>query len=297
MQRVTIKAFAKINLTLDVLGKRPDGYHEVIMIMQGISVYDFIDIKKTECLGIELHCDAVDLETGPSNLAYQAAMLLAKDFPQIKGVEIDLKKGIPIAAGLGGGSSDGAAVLIAMNELFDLELSLEELRNYGAQLGSDVPFCLQPLTALAKGRGEQIEELSTPHTLWMVLAKPPFGVSTKKVYDHLNHVKILERPDIKAAIDALKEQNVHKLNRTMANVLEYATYDLYPELKKWANEIFNLGAMKVMMSGSGPTLIAFCDSEENALKIASLWVKPDWKIFVTRTLNEGDLNGRVEFYE
>jgi 4-diphosphocytidyl-2-C-methyl-D-erythritol kinase len=283
MESLEIRAYVKINLMLDVLYKRPDGYHEVEMIMQGINLFDLLEIKK-HGTKLCLNCNHKELDNGPSNLAWQAAALLIKDFPNINGVEINLQKNIPVAAGLAGGSTDAAAVLLGMNELFDLNLDREKMLEYAAKLGSDVPFCLLPLTALAIGRGEKIRMLPICPRLWMVVAKPPFGVSTKEVYGHLSNVAILRRPDLQLALGALENNRVAELYKAMRNVLEYSTYDLHPELRDWANELQQIGATKVIMSGSGPTLIAFCENENAARMLAAKWQKPGWAVFTSKTL-------------
>ena len=289
MESLRIRAFAKINLVLDVLHKRPDGYHEVEMIMQGINLCDLLEIKKHDGK-ICLHCDDKELGTGPENLAWQAAALLINDFSDINGVEIDLQKNIPVAAGLAGGSSDAAAVLLGMNGLFDLKLSRERLLEYAAKLGSDVPFCLLPLTALAKGRGEKITMLPGCPRLWITIAKPPFGVSTKEVYTHLANVAIDRRPDLHLALRTLENGKIHDLYKAMGNVLEYSTYDLYPKLRESAEDLKESGASKVMMSGSGPTLIAFCENEKESRMLAAKWQKPGWQVLPSRTLGTEDMD-------
>ena len=292
MQKVSVKGYAKINLTLDVLGKRDDGYHEVAMLMQGIDLYDVVTLEKRGA-GISLESNWQELSSGSDNLAYQAAALLQKDFPVIDGIHINLKKRIPLAAGLAGGSSNAAAVLLGLNYLYDLGLSLNKLRAYGASLGSDVPFCLHPLTALATGRGEMISELPPCPPLWLVLVKPPFGVSTKEVYGHLEEVIIKKRPSLAGALKALKTGDLALLYNSMANVLEYATFDLYPELRQGLEKLIKAGAKKAMMSGSGPTLIAFVENKSRAEELASSWPKSDWRVEVTRSLGPGDLDRRV----
>jgi 4-diphosphocytidyl-2-C-methyl-D-erythritol kinase len=292
MQQVSVKGYAKINLTLDVLGKRDDGYHEVAMIMQGINLYDVVTLEKRKA-GIMLDSNLLELSSGPDNLAYQAAALLQKDFPVIEGIHIKLSKKIPLAAGLAGGSTDAAAVLLGLNLLYKLGLSLDQLRTYGSCLGSDIPFCLHPLTALATGRGEMIKELPPCPPLWLVLVKPPFGVSTKEVYGHLKEVIIKERPSLERALEALETGDLGLLYHSMANVLEYATFDLYPELQHGVEKLRNAGAKKAMMSGSGPTLIAFVENETKAKELASSWTKSDWQVVVTRSLGPRDLDRRI----
>lgn len=297
MQGVKVKAYAKTNLALDVLGKRQDGYHEVAMVMQGIDLYDILEIEKIQGREIILTCDSACLDTGPDNLAYRAAILLQKECGLTRGVRINLSKAIPIAAGLGGGSSDAAGILLGVNTLYNLGLTNTELLILAAQLGSDVPFCLTPLTALAQGRGEIISPLPPSPPFWLVLFKPPYGVSTKEVYRHLSHVSIGKKPHLPAIIKAIKEMRPGDLFQHMGNVLEYSTYDLHPDLQEYADKIKNLGAEKVMMSGSGPTLAAFVDNEETARRLASMWIQSDWEVIIARSLQPEDLKGRVMEYE
>lgn len=297
MNSICIKAYGKINLALDVMGKREDGYHEVAMIMQGIELHDTIKIQKNISQNIELSCNKKELENGPENLAYQAAELLLNDF-STGGIKIHIDKRIPVAAGLAGGSTDAAAVLLGMNKLFNLQLSLTALQKYAELLGSDVPFCLNPLTSLATGRGERIKRLAECPKLWMVLYKPPFGVSTKDVYSHLQKITIKKRPDLNRITKAIEEKNRNGLYNNMVNVLEYATFDLYPNLGEWAKEINTYGGLRVMMSGSGPTLIAFVEDRNEALEMASMWRdKYKWDIIVSRTIEPCDLDRRMVVYE
>ncbi len=293
MDRIGLKAFAKINLTLDVLGKRADGYHEVAMIMQGIDLHDTVWIEKRADRGVVLTCDHPDLAADSTNLVYRAAELILSRFPRICGAALHLYKRIPIAAGLGGGSSDAAAVLLGMNALFGLKISWETLLDYAAQLGSDVPFCLKPMISLATGRGEIIQELSCGPSLWILLAKPPFTISTPKIYNHLHKVTVATRPCLDEALYALEKKDNALLYGAMANVLEFPAFDLYPDLQKWAGEIEGLGADKVMMSGSGPTLMGFFKKEEDAKKAALLWNRPSWNVFITRTIGLRDIDGRM----
>ncbi|PKM90043.1 MAG: 4-(cytidine 5'-diphospho)-2-C-methyl-D-erythritol kinase [Firmicutes bacterium HGW-Firmicutes-12] len=294
MKKLTIKAFAKINLALDVLGKRKDGYHEVEMVMQGINLHDIVELEAVEEKGITLTCSIPELETGQGNLAYQAAVLFKKNFKQVSGVKIRLYKRIPIAAGLAGGSADAAAVLIGMNKMFQIGLTLAELEKLAAELGSDVPFCLHPLTALAQGRGEVITELTTSPILELVLLKPPFNASTKEVYGHLQNISVLKRPNIKEVVNAIETKRVEALVKATGNVLEYSTFDLYPQLKEYCKEIMAKGAEKVIMSGSGPTLIAFFSDELPIYKMIPTKDVLGWGIFKVRTLIKEDLEGRMK---
>lgn len=297
MGRLIIKAFAKINLALDVLGRRDDGFHEVEMIMHGINLFDQIEIAPSNEDGIHLVCSSP--ETGPvkDNLAYRAAQLIQQEFGLKTGLTLVIKKNIPVAAGLAGGSADGAAVLLGLNELFDLKLTKEKLLDLAARLGSDVPFCLNPLAAVARGRGELLTDVPCGEVLWLVLLKPPFGVSTEHVYQNLSNVLIEARPDIPGILKSLAEHKLPKAYQKMANVLEYSTFGLYPELLSQARELKGLGVQRVMMTGSGPTLMAFTEGEMQARQLAASWSKKDWDVIVTRTLQREDLEERMTIYE
>jgi len=296
MPKIICKAYGKINLTLDVLGKRPDGYHDILTLFQGISLYDEIILTKVDpdVEELVLTCDLAGLSTGPDNLAYQAALLLRENFPQIVGLRIEILKRIPLAAGLAGGSSDAAAVLLGLNRLYNLELSMKELGKLGARLGSDVPFCLNPLTLIGEGRGERLSEAGNPcPELWLVLCKPPFGVSTKEVYQHFSEVQVTQRPDLAGALVGLQSGDRKLLYASLGNNLEDATFALYPQLSIWAQEITALGAEKVMMAGSGPTLMAFVKNKKEAEKLKSSFEKPNWSVEVVRTITSEDLKGRM----
>lgn len=297
MQKVTIKAYAKINLALDVLGRRNDGFHEVEMVMQGINLYDFVSLEITSEAGIHLDCPYPDTGPPEDNLAYRAARLLQVKYGFTDGIRLSLRKNIPVAAGLAGGSTDGAAVLLGLNYLLELGLSLNILQELASQLGSDVPFCLWPTTAVARGRGELITEVPCPATFWLVLCKPPYGISTAQVYQNLHNVRITKRPDILGLVAALAKNDCEKAYLDMANVLEDSTFALVPQLREQAWALERLGARRVMMTGSGPTLMAFTQKEEDALELAKKLQKPDWNIIVARTLGLSDLRERVELYD
>lgn len=289
MNTIELKAHAKINLTLDVLGLRPDGFHEVAMVMQGILLHDLVKLTRTKEEKIHLTCNIPELEDPRENLAYKAAALIIRDFPQIGGVKIHLEKRIPVAAGLAGGSTDAAAVLLGLNRIFNLGLPGTTLRAYAAQLGSDVAFCLHPLTALAEGRGEKLTPLPECPLLWLVLFKPPFGVSTKDAYLNLHRVKVGARPSWRKMAEALKHQDRDRIIQEMGNVLEYSTFNLHPELAEFAAEIAGLGTQKLMMSGSGPTLLGFVGNEREASLIAGRWEREGWQVIPTRTLTKRDI--------
>ena len=292
MRKITVKAYAKINLGIDVLGKRPDSYHEVRMIMRGITLYDEVELSRQDS-GIIFTCDQGELCAERENLAYIAAEKVCETVGLNLGIRIDLKKRIPIAAGLAGGSSDAAAVILGMDSLYGLKLRLEDLQGIAAKIGSDVPFCLYPLTALAEGRGERITVLPSGPELHMVLCKPTFGISTKAVYDHLSKIKIHSRPKIEKLISVIIAGDRAKLIDNAVNVLEYASFDLHPELYALRKTLLEMGAEKVLMSGSGPTMIGFMDKGDKAEKLALKLRSEGMDAFYARTTRTSDLDGSI----
>ncbi|XXM71860.1 4-(cytidine 5'-diphospho)-2-C-methyl-D-erythritol kinase [Lysinibacillus sphaericus] len=264
--RLSVKAPAKINLSLDVLHKRPDGYHEVEMIMTTIDLADRIELTNLSEDTIKILSHNRFVPDDGRNLAYQAAQLL-KDRLNIKqGVAISIDKVIPVAAGLAGGSSDAAATLKGLNQLWDLGLSTDELADLGAEIGSDVSFCVYGGTALATGRGEKIEHLPAPPNCWVILAKPTIGVSTADVYKNLN-VRNIKHPDTAAMISALNRGSYSDICANLGNVLESVTLDLYPEVAQIKDQMERFGADAVLMSGSGPTVYGLVQYESRLHRI------------------------------
>lgn len=264
--KISVKAPAKINLTLDVLGKREDGYHEVEMVMTTIDLADRIDLVSLEEDIITMDVVEGYVPNDERNLAYQAALKLKEKFGIHKGVHIQLTKNIPVASGLAGGSSDAAATLRALNRLWNLGLSLDELAKIGAEIGSDVPFCVYGGTALAKGRGEKIEPLPSPPPLWVILAKPPIGVSTAEVYNHLQLDNIVHC-NTKQMIEALKEKDIVRICENLHNVLEDVTFERHPEVKHIKEQMLKFGAQGALMSGSGPTVFGIVEKESRMQRI------------------------------
>ncbi len=253
--KVLIKAPAKINLSLDVLHKRSDGYHEVEMIMTTIDLADRIELTLLPDDQIKIVSQNRFVPDDQRNLAYQAAKLLKDKFQIKKGVQINIEKTIPVAAGLAGGSSDAAATLRGLNKLWQLGLSLDELAELGALIGSDVSFCVYGGTALATGRGEKIEHLPAPPSCWVVLAKPLIGVSTADVYGRLQ-LKEITHPNTNKMIEAIQNQDFAGVCKNVGNVLEGVTLNLYPEVAQIKEQMHRFGADAVLMSGSGPTVFA-----------------------------------------
>jgi 4-diphosphocytidyl-2-C-methyl-D-erythritol kinase len=253
--KLLVKAPAKINLSLDVLFKRPDGYHEVEMVMTTIDLADRLELSLLDRDEIQIVSHNRFVPDDERNLAFQAAKLLKKRFGVKQGVRIGIEKNIPVAAGLAGGSSDAAAALRGLNKLWRLGLSLDELAEMSAEIGSDVPFCVYGGTALAKGRGEIITELPVPPTCWVILAKPFIGVSTADIYRRLGVSKVAH-PDTKGMIDALYAKNYEKICHHVGNVLEEVTLNLYPEVAHIKEQMKRFGADAALMSGSGPTVFS-----------------------------------------
>lgn len=264
--KLHVKAPAKINLSLDVLHKRPDGYHEVEMVMTTIDLADRIELKELRQDEIRIDSHNRFVPNDHRNLAFQAAKLLKETYHIKKGVSISIDKAIPVAAGLAGGSSDAAAVLKGLNQMWQLGLSLEELADLGSQIGSDVSFCVFGGTALATGRGEKITPLPTPPNCWVVLAKPQIGVSTAEVYRNLK-LEEVRHPNTKAMIEAIVEQNYEKMCQNVGNVLESVTLKMHKEVAQIKEQMIRSGADAVLMSGSGPTVFALVQHDSRMNRI------------------------------
>lgn len=262
MDKIQLKALAKINLGLDVLRRREDGYHEVKMIMQTIGLHDDLEIRKTKTPGIQVKTNLYYLPTNENNLVYKAAKLLMDEFQIQDGVSIQLKKRIPVAAGMAGGSSDAAAVLWGINQMYGLGLSMQALMERGVRLGADVPYCIQRGTALAEGIGEKLSVLPPMPKCTILIAKPGISVSTKFVYEnlHANDLKPEQHPDVDSMIEAMRQKNLGLLCSRMGNVLETVTIPAYPVINEIKRTMMDNGAIGSMMSGSGPTVFGIFDS-------------------------------------
>ncbi len=263
---VTLKALAKINLGLDVLGRRENGYHDVRMVMQTIYLYDNVTVQKTEEAGIHLECNLFYLPVDETNIAYKAAKLLMDEFDIKEGVRIVLDKHIPVAAGLAGGSANAAAVLVGMNRLFSLGLSQKQLMERGVSLGADVPYCVMRGTVLAEGIGEILTPLPPLPKCYVLIAKPGISVSTKTVYEKLDSQEISEHPDIDGILEGLDKQDIYKVAASMGNVLETVTIGDYPIIEDIKDVMKQDGALNAMMSGSGPTVFGIFDDKSKARK-------------------------------
>lgn len=264
MDKISLKALAKINLGLDVVRRREDGYHEVRMIMQTIHLFDRVNIEKTSEPGIKIKTNLSYLPVNENNLIYKAGRLLMDEFDITEGVSVDLDKRIPVAAGMAGGSTDAAAMLYGMNKMFGLGLSMQELKDRGVKIGADVPYCLMRGTALAEGIGEKLKSLPPMIKCPVLIAKPQISVSTKFVYENLKLDGKAEHPDIDQLIKDIKAKDLQGVCDHMGNILETVTIPNYPIIAEIKKNMLENGAAGAMMSGSGPTVFGLFDDAEKA---------------------------------
>ena len=264
MDEIKLKALAKINLGLDVVRRREDGYHEVRMVMQTIHLYDQLLIQKSETPGIQIHSNLSFLPVNENNLVYKAGKLLMDEFDIHTGVSVELNKRIPVAAGMAGGSTDAAAMLYGMNQLFGLKLKRKDLMERGVQIGADVPYCIMRGTALAEGIGEKLSSLPPMVKCPVLIAKPAVSVSTKFVYQNLKLNEQTPHPDIDALITDIRNSDLDNICADMGNVLETVTISNYPVIAQIKEQLLKSGAKASMMSGSGPTVFGLFGDEETA---------------------------------
>lgn len=264
MDTMRLKAYAKINLGLDVIRKREDGYHEVRMVMQMVNLYDKIELSKRKTPGIEVKTNLYYLPANQDNLVYKAAHLLMEEFQIKEGIQINLRKYIPVSAGMAGGSSDAAAVLFGINRMFQLGLSLEELMKRGVRLGADIPYCIMRGTALSEGIGEKLTALPPAPPCKVLIAKPAINVSTKFVYENLNLKELTFHPDIDGIVKHIKRKNIEEIAKRLGNVLETVTISAYPVIEDIKTTMKEQGALNALMSGSGPTVFGLFAEEEKA---------------------------------
>lgn len=257
-----LRAMAKINLGLDVIRKREDGYHEVRMIMQTIRMYDVLDIRKKQNPGISLSTNLPYVPSDERNLVYKAAKLLMDEFDIKEGLSMRLSKSIPVAAGMAGGSSDAAAAFVGVNRLFRLGLSQEELMERAVRIGADVPYCIMRGTALAEGIGEKLTPLSAMPEGYVLIGKPGINVSTKTAYENLKLDAVEKRPDIDGMIQDIQNKDLYSMTEKMVNVFEPGLMEKYPVIREIRDFMEERGALKAMMSGSGPTVFGIFDSKE-----------------------------------
>ena len=264
MERIERNAYAKINLGLDVLRRREDGYHEVKMIMQTVGIFDTLTFTKSEEPGVLLKTDREDLSAGEDNLICRAAKMLFEKAHVTQGVEIYLQKRIPVAAGMAGGSTDAAATFLGLNELFSLNYSLEDLQALAVNLGADIPYCLMGGTALSEGIGEVLSRLPAPPQCVLLIAKPDINVSTKFVYENLHADTLTHHPDIDGMVSAIRAGSLKGITDRLGNVLETVTVKEYPVIEKIKELMKAAGAEGALMSGSGPTVFGIFINEESA---------------------------------
>lgn len=269
MNRIQMKALAKVNLGLDVIRRREDGYHEVKMIMQTVRLYDRIILEKTQ-KGISMETNLSFLPVNEQNIAYRAAKMLMDEFHIQSGLHIKIDKHIPVAAGMAGGSTDGAAVLYGVNKIFELGLTKRQLMERGVKLGADVPYCIMRGTVLSEGIGEILTPVPSLPDCHILIAKPPVSVSTKHVYENLKLDKIEKHPDIDGMVEALRMEDLHGVTQRMENVLETVTIPEHPEIQQIKDLMIKEGALNALMSGSGPTVFGIFDDREKGMRARDL---------------------------
>ena len=287
MDSIRLKARAKINLGLDVLGKREDGYHEVRMVMQTIGIYDRLILTKIPEEEIRITSNLAFLPVNENNLIYKAIKLLKDEYHFPGGVSVDLNKFIPVAAGMAGGSTDAASTMFGVNRLFGLNLSMGKMMELGVRLGADVPYCVMRGTALAEGIGEKLTRITPVPHMWILIAKPQINVSTRLVYEQLDMGGIQKHPDIDGIIRAIEAQDVVRIAQSMGNVLENVTVPLYPVIETIKQDMLSHGAINAMMSGSGPTVFGIFPDEQTTLECqAFLKKKGDARqVYITENFN------------
>lgn len=293
MNSITLKSRAKINLSIDVLGKRQDEYHLVEMIMQTIDLYDLIEINEKDNDQITIKSTSDEIPLDCNNLVYKAANLIKKTFNINKGVEIHIKKNIPVAAGMAGGSSNAAAVLVGLNKLWNLNLSNQQLEKIGLKLGADVPFCINGGAVLASGIGEELTPIKgLTKDVCILVCKPDLFVSTKEVYECIDSKDIDKRPNNKFLIECLKNEDTRQLAENMFNVLEGVTMDKHPVIQQIKDIMTNNRALGAMMSGSGPTVFGLYENREDAVKCKAILEKQFKQTFVVACEEKGvEVNG------
>ena len=285
-----LRALAKINLGLDVVGKRDDGYHEVRMIMQTIQMYDVLEIEKKKEPGIVLTTNIPYVPTDERNLVYKAAKMLMDEFDIKEGLTMNLEKFIPVAAGMAGGSSDAAAAFVGVNRLFGLGLSEEELMKRAEKVGADVPYCVMRGTALAEGIGEKLTPLPPMPECYVLIGKPGINVSTKTAYENLRLDAIQRRPDIDGMIAAIRNQDLRSITEKMENVFEPGIMEKYPVIGEIERFMEERGALKAMMSGSGPTVFGIFEDREKMFAASEALKKSGLAktVFATRIYNRSE---------
>lgn len=287
MDKLELKALAKINLGLDVLGRRENGYHDVKMVMQTIHLYDEVILEKTKEPGIHLETNLSYLPVDENNIAYKAAKMLQEEFEIPEGIRIQLKKYIPVAAGMAGGSTNAASVLFGMNRMYHLGLTEQQLKDRGVKLGADVPYCIMRGTVLAEGIGEILTPLPPMPRCYVLIAKPGISVSTKTVYEKFDALQDVDHPDIDRLMLGLEQGDLEKVASSMGNVLEGVTIGLYPVIEKIKQVMKQEGALNAMMSGSGPTVFGIFEERKTAKRAYNMIKEKKLarQIYVTNVYN------------
>ncbi len=288
---LSLKAYAKVNLALDVLRRREDGYHDVKMIMQNLDIYDELEFKvlarDTEDTNITLTVNKEGIPTDDRNLVYKAIALLFDSYNIKSHIAVNLIKNIPAEAGMAGGSTDCAAALKAVNALYNLGLSTDELMGYGVKLGADVPYCILGRTAVSEGIGEILTPVKGLPPIHVLVAKPPVNVSTKEIYTNLKANELKEHPDVDGMVEALESENLEAIAKRMENVLETVTVNMHPEIEELKTLMKEQGALNAIMSGSGPTVFGLFDDKDKvwdaAMMISDKELAPE--VFITRPVN------------
>ncbi len=280
MDSTWINAPAKINIGLDVLRRREDGYHEVRMIMQSIRLFDRLTLTRTDMPGIHLTTNLSFLPVNKDNLVYRSASLLMEEFGIEDGLSIHLEKRIPVAAGMAGGSTDAASCMLAMNELYGLGLNKRQLMKRGVRLGADIPYCVLKGTALSEGIGEKLSTIPRMPDCYILIAKPGIHVSTRSVYSALELNDTTPHPDIDRMIQAMKQRDLKDLCRHMGNMLETVTIPAHPEIEEIKRCMMANGALGSLMSGSGPTVFGIFDDPDRAKSAKLKCYELPFKCFV-----------------
>ena len=293
MDSIKLKSRAKINLSIDELGKRQDGYHLVEMIMQTIDLYDLIEVKERQDNKVIIKSNSDEIPLDFNNLVYKAVDLMKKTFNMDKGLDIYIQKNIPVAAGMAGGSSNAAAILVGLNKLWNLDLTESYLKEIGLELGADIPFCISGGTALAEGIGEKLTSIDgLSKDVSILVCKPDLFVSTKEVYECIDSKEINKRPDNQFLIECLKNNQTKELAENMFNVLEEVTVNKYPVIQRIKDTMINNKALGAMMSGSGPTVFGLYENREDAIKCKSILEKEFKQVFVVACEEKGvEING------
>lgn len=297
MDQISLKSRAKINITLDVIGKRPNGYHDLSMIMQTVNLYDMLYVRKMHAPGIKLRTNLSWLPNDAGNIVYQAAKLFKETYNIKTGIFMELNKKIPVAAGLAGGSSNAAAALIGLNSLFETQLDQQQLMELGVKLGADVPYCILGGTALAEGIGDVLTPLKPMPDCYVLIAKPKINVSTATVFKSLDLSKIDRRPDNNLVIEAINRGDINGVANNMCNVLETVTQRKYPVIGEIKQVMLQYGAQGAIMSGSGPTVFGIYHSKDKAHKTAYklklAYLVGD--VFITRMYNRQKGENEYEY--